>query len=70
MIIILSIHTLFIVRGTQEATFLLLQWRDEEQTGSADMGKLVNVSVPPRSNMRQSEHLSARGVSRGWSEPV
>ena len=52
MIIILSIHTLFIVRGTQEAMSLLLRWCDEEQTGSADMGKLVNVSVPPRSNMR------------------
>ena len=51
MIIISSIHTLFIVRGTQEAMFLLLQWCDEEQTGSADLGKLVNVSVPPRSNM-------------------
>ena len=52
MIILLSVHILSIVKGTQEALFLFLQWSNEGQTGSADMGKLVNVSVPPRSNMR------------------
>lgn len=45
MIILLSVHILSIVKGTQEALFLFLQWSNEGQTGSADMGKLVNLSA-------------------------
>ena len=38
--ILLSIHTLSIVKGTQEALFLFLWWCNEGQTGSAGNGQV------------------------------
>ena len=45
MIILLPVRIVSIVKGTQKALFLFLQWSNEGQTGSVDMGKLVNLSA-------------------------